>query len=339
MNVEREPKPAPTLRSFRELAGHWQEKYPDTLHASLNEQKEYKEELQAREDQISSHTLREALDEHGINSTGIQEDENGHYILPRPDTSNVPVLPDGYAYKGGAARTLLREALGLKTIRGPRDLDVIRLAAQEPYPHADREISKRFMPEDYEHGDGVEPITDIDQYLNQRDLTINEVLATNTEVIATEQAILDTARNIIRMTNFEHGRYDNRKKMTAKILRFYAQAIVEFEQETYIESSSTFERSFIPPFWAALHLDRAYSHSPDAAEEYVAELVRNEQLPETISSPEEAAEYLNSEMLEWPFHFRHADLKQFNVEDDWIARENLKEDDLYKEQDRLEGLR
>lgn len=338
MRHEKIPGPANTLRSFQELAAYWEKHYPETLAATLSEQNVLQRQLKDREKAVESKELIETLREYNIPTPELYRDEEGYYRLPLPETSSAPKLPDGYGYKGGVARFHLRIALGLPCKFTPRDLDIIRLAPTEPYENADEKLSQKYMPDDFEHGYGVEPVDSTESYFRSRDLTINEVLTTETEIIATEQAILDIVRNILRPTSYTLSRWPNsRDKILAKIVRFYVQSIVELEQEVVIEvDTSTFERSFIPPFWLALNLERAISHSPDAAQEYVDKLVKLSQLPPDINTPERAAEYLTKITLGHPFYFRHADLKQFNIEDRWLSAKQAYEDELYDQQEDLE---
>ncbi len=232
-------------------------------------------------------------------------------------------LPEGYGYKGGAARALLLRSLGIDPTYQPRDIDIVRLSENEPHEGADNEVSKEFMPEDYAHGYGTEPIKDFDDYFAKRDLTINEVIATDEKIFATEACIFDNIRHILRITDFEKHNYDSSgqigPKMLSKILRFYAESIVRYA-DAKIENVEEwqFNKTFISDFWLALQLDRAFEIGHRVAEEFVEQLIRHDYLPETIINADQALEYLLDEMGDDYFYFRHAPDWQYENELEWI---------------------
>ncbi len=232
-------------------------------------------------------------------------------------------LPEGYGYKGGAARALLLRSLGINPLYQPRDIDIVRLAKNQAYEGADDEISKEFMPDDYKNGHGAEPIKDFDDYFAKRDLTINEVLATDEKIYATTDCIFDNIRHILRITKFEKYNYDSSgrigPKMLSKILRFYAEAIERYDDAS-IENVEEwqFNASFISPFWLALQLDRAFEIGPKVAENFVHQLIKQKQLPENIKNANQALEYLLDIMGDDCFYFRHAPDWQYENELEWI---------------------
>ena len=233
-------------------------------------------------------------------------------------THNLPTieLPDGYGFKGGAARAILRKVLGLVVVP-PRDVDVIRLSS-ESYSGADDEIATKFMTHDFEFGDGVEIVSDSKDYLKTRDLTINEVYTDGPKIIATEQCIKDTMRNIIRTTEYERQLYAGEQgigpKMKAKTLRLHAEQVYAVGVSSIPEDDmNKIERSFINPFWLAVQLDRAFERSLEVAENFTKLLVENNIVPDFIKNSTQLGEYLLSEV--YNFHFRNAPHLQYKFED------------------------
>jgi hypothetical protein len=248
----------------------------------------------------------------------------------------VEDLPDGYGLKGGAARYYLRESLGLATDY-PRDRDIVRLLENEPYAGADADIARRFMPKDFEFGDGVEKVLDIDIYFKTRDLTINEILATKKGIIATESAILDTVRNILRLTSFERYNYNPDgyagPKMLAKLLRFYSEMTQLHDGAPSVLDigHERIDMVSISPFWLAVNLDRAWERGRAYATDYTRTLLINNQLPTHVQTPEDAANYLLDCMRDESFIFRSAPDGDYLMEDTWIDQIQSNEDKTISE--------
>jgi len=295
------------------------------LHSiTIQEQHELQTNLEKRESAITDQEVVNVLKEYGI-KTEVHEHPDGYYELTTAnhfDNQNKKPLPSGYAYKGGAARALFLRSLGIDIFAEPRDLDIVRLSETELYEGADDEFAQSFMPDDYTHGTRVEKINDIKEYFETRDLTLNEVLATDEKIWVTKQGLLDSIRRIIRPTEYELNKEEYlNDKMLSKILSFYAQNIERYAEATIAEGVEyQFEKHFISPFWLALQLDRAYEKSSYAAEEFVQELKRRNQIPSTITDAVACAVYLNKllKAKEGAFYYRHAPTEQFEIEEELI---------------------
>jgi hypothetical protein len=224
-------------------------------------------------------------------------------------------LPKAYGFKGGVARSILRESLGLKVVP-PRDVDIIRLDP-EPYDGSDDDVAKEYMSQDFEFGDGVEFVEDSDSYLSTRDFTINEVYVHGSKIIATEQCVKDTIRNIIRITEREKTLYSGDgigPKMKAKILRFHAEQMHAIGVSSIPEDiSNEIERSFINPFWLCVQLDRAFERGVAVADKFTSLLIDNKIIPDDIKSGTDLGDYLLSKVYD--FRFRNAPHLQYNIEE------------------------
>jgi hypothetical protein len=290
---------------------------------------------------VLNRDITEVANEYGADLTGLQverpcrravrvgcestEEANEGSIEMYDEVFSLPVrnpfsgerLPHGYGYKGGAARALLLRTLGIDPAYNPRDIDVVRMTWENDSNADDVAIARRFMPEDFNKGAGVEEITDRDEYLTTRDLRMNEILATFDRIECTRGALLDVMRHIIRPTEFERDELGGiESKMLAKILRFYMEAMYRYD-EAGIEDVPNwqFDEAFISPFWLAVQLDRACDIGMEFAQQYVHLLVDMGQLPKDIESVEDAAAYLLT--LVHRFSYRHAPIKQFEMEDHW----------------------
>jgi hypothetical protein len=356
MKAERPPQQERVYREslpFKDqLSWVYADMFPEAFEPVDNEkQTQLEEGLSDREAILDDMELTQALDEYGIDGSSIEKEAGGRLTIPVKDHFGEKRLPEGYAYKGGAARSLLMRSLDVDPRYIPRDIDVVRVIDKEPYPGADDEVAKEFMPEDFETGHGVEVLYEphpededydegsdkFDGYFGSRDLTLNEVLATDESVTATRECVLDTVRHIIRLTDFEEnsgwesGFSGAGPKMLSKILRFYAESIHRYgKAEIQNVADGQFERSFIKPFWLALQLDRACDVSSAVSDQFVKELTSSGQIPDDIQTVEEAASYLARLMKGdiKPFYFRHAPEEQFTAEAEWL--EEVIDDKYYK---------
>lgn len=306
---------------FNSLQEFFQVRYPDILRETA-EEVGYCAALEYRRDEAATEYPLELLGRLGIDVSKIEQTEGGQFRIEIPPAAlkDIKPLPASYAYKGGAARFLLRRVLDLGVQRAPRDYDLIRISEDAS---RDKELAQEFMPDDAAHGYGVEDATDLDQYFATRDFTLNELYATSTALIATEACLLDTARGIVRLTDHELGRGLG-PKLYAKALRLYAEAILAGEELdiTPVETQwgeEDITPTFIQPFWIALQLDRAYEQGNLVAENFVQTLVSKRQLPDNIASPEEARTYLNERIRDRPFHFRHVPAEELALEDSFVA--------------------
>jgi len=244
-------------------------------------------------------------------------------VLPIFEHITKTSLPDGYAYKGGAARALLLRNTLVDVSATARDLDVVRISEWNKKSELDEEVTNEFMPDDAAHGHGVEIIDDLDKYFNTRDFTMNEVLATESEIYVTKQGLLDCLRRIIRVTDYERDAFGGQvgPKLLAKSVRMHVEMLDAHPSSKLILEDYEIEKSFIPPFWLALQLDRALENGAKHAQRYVSELVKRKIMPEWVMGVDDAIYYLTDQMEENPFYFRYAPESQFRMEEDWVEKQ------------------
>jgi len=120
---------------------------------TTEEQERLQEVLQNREvaveQQETEKTFFELLKEYGIEVGEITEDAEGFFHLPVSSHFSDKCLPDGYGYKGGAARSLLLRALGIEKDSNPRDIDIVRIERLDDasFLQMDKRVAFEFMPE------------------------------------------------------------------------------------------------------------------------------------------------------------------------------------------------
>ena len=261
----------------------------------------YNDFIQHTPNQSDQSEIIDLLNYNGINTKNIRFDKNNNIHIPITAKYNLPDIPNGYAFKGGTARWLLENNLGIDSYIAPRDYDIVRLGFVEPNDNLDDQIASRYMPDDYKNGYGVEIISDEKEYLSQHDFTINELYATNNEIITTPACIKDTINRVIRLTEYEQ-QY-SKDKLLAKAVRFMA------EYEHFVPESASFcdvlkerlEDDNIQAFHIALHLDRAWGRGKEYANKFIHILKQYNQLPEEVNTPEQAVDYLNDFIYDFEY--------------------------------------
>lgn len=322
------------MNGLREQLQLLLERAPHLFDRSIEEREVMHDNLSRREEIVLDRKLPDLMAEYGINLKDLELSE----IAPNRYRMNVrnhfssDKLPQGYAYKGGAARALLLRSLGLDAKAVPRDLDIIRRASDEPFPGADDEYAQRYMPDDFAMMHRVELVFDdrLDFYFSSRDITLNEVFATDTEVIASRECILDTIRHIIRPTRYELEKgYDDEvyempvnDRTLSRILRFYSAAVAQYD-DFIVEDVNLWdlERYSIDIFDLALQFDRAIESGTEVAEIYLRKLKEYNQISKEVESVDDGIAFFQSHISKLDFYFRHAPRSQFQEEYDWIGEE------------------
>lgn len=226
----------------------------------------------------------------------VRKNESGYLEIPVTEVpASIPTLPNGYGYKGGAARTILEHSLGLPYSE-PRDLDIIFLGT-----HADenvsRQLAEQYMPEDFENGYGVEPLEA--DYFSTRDFTLNEVFYDGSKIICTRQCLTDLLRNIVRFTDYEknesyHGDdFFIKPKLLAKAVRIVAHARSTGKERASITGEiDELRELYVDDFHLALHLDRAIEQGAGVADEYVRIMNEKGFIPDHVQTVPDCFEYL-----------------------------------------------
>lgn len=308
------------------LSEVWKAQNPDIGSVTVEMFDQDRDDLEKREASINDMEVQKVLAEFGFDAADLEIDRQIELSGGPEDVYKLKVknhfwdkrLPSGYGYSGGAARALLMRNLGIDPYYMPRDIDVVRLDREEPYDRADEEVAAKFMLEDFAHNHGVRDESDQDRYFNDRDLTINQIIATDKEILITRLGLLDSARHIIRPTDYEKKAFDGEigPKMLARVLRFYVEMINRYGNVS-IEgiNDCVFEKLFVKSFYFALQLDKAVEVSYRLGQDYVDELKKRGRLPDEIESVEDAVSYFLGCTND--FYYRYAPVEQFDLEEEW----------------------
>lgn len=291
-----------------------------TIERTFEDQERRNKLLEIIEQIVEMKSLSELSDEELLEG-GIERRDDETYIIAVSTHFHEKRLPKGYGYKGGAARSLLLRNIGLDPTSLPRDIDIIRLTEEEPESRLDEKLAEEYMPDDLAQGYGVEHIDDTQEYLDTRDLTMNELYATDDFIVATDACLRDTIRGIIRQTDYEYEQYydDIGPKMLAKMLRFYAEALsrgMDFSLDTEVEKK--LEEYGLTWFWMALNLDKAAEIGSKVANQYIEELKKRKQIPDHLDDIEQVTLFLYKQMGPGNFYFRYAPAVDYIREENWI---------------------
>jgi hypothetical protein len=221
---------------------------------------------------------------HNIKVEGLEK--IGANLFKIPVRGEVPDVGAGYGFTGGMARAILEKELGIVSSLEARDIDIVKIIDEE-LNEADKKVGLKFNEDDVRGGHDIEKLEA--DYFHSRDFTINEVLATRDAVYLTKDCLLDTARGVIRFTDYEISFTENEyngveevianDKLMAKAVRL--SALYAFRgREAEIADKEVYQNVYINDFHLALHLDRALQASHEVAVRYIEELDRLNQLPE-----------------------------------------------------------
>lgn len=200
----------------------------------------------------------------------------GHLVIPNPGGSRQLLdtlkLPKSYGFKGGTARELLCDRLGIRDFRAPRDLDLVRRGAF--YVQQDESVAREFMPHDYRHGARVELIRSMTRYLSSRDITINELCALCEGTNVSLLGALDTTGNVIRPSRYRGGSIHRQPSLEGKIflkmVRLFAEAEHFGDASTMVGIPDTVIFSEVD---LAINLDKAFQRETGVAQRFIDALV------------------------------------------------------------------
>jgi hypothetical protein len=246
----------------------------------------------------------------GFDLSDVRSDADGLLrlnITKRFD--GCPELPEGYALKGGAARWLLEENLGIGAGLPPRDLDLIRLKEITPDGTQDHLLSATYMPDDYHHQHGVEIVKDRQAWFRSHDFNVNEVYADGRELVFSPFCLRGTLR---RELGFSPAKAEPKQqnRLVPKAIRlqlesgFTQAGSYRFKQEI---RKAVQRCQGNAAFTLAVELDKAFSRGQDYAEAYVDELADQGILPQKIATPMDAVAWVSRQHpgYDWKYLLRN----------------------------------
>lgn len=178
----------------------------------------------------------------------------------------LPKLPNGYGFKGGAARALLQDVL-LHEKSTIRDIDITMFSDFNPDENFADQLSREYMAEDYLNNYGVEQ-DNLENYFDTRDFTFNEVAAVTVDnkikLLATERCINDLRDKNIVFTDDELRDYETYGNIKYK-LQMKALLFEQIFKKSYGKANfdHSYIEDYIPDFHIALQLNKAFELNND----------------------------------------------------------------------------
>lgn len=325
--------------------------FTDEQKQSFSRESEHHPDQKNLVELLESEDISEILKYYQIDTerVGLREIEPGVFSLPITNPLQLPgILPPGYALKGGAARALLLRQLEIDPTAEPRDIDVIRIISDEPEPGLDKKIIETFESEFVKYK--IETISDFESYFNTRDITQNQIFATQDTIITTRACLLDTVRRIIRLTDFEYNSENYLDpigpKMKIRLLRLYSDALHRYGIESEIPDMPkemwAQETEHVSTFYIALQFEKACQQGEAVAQTFIETLKEADIFPKKIKTINDAYDFLMETIDDRNFYFRAAPIQIYKEEQAFLRDhpDNSKFDNLdTKEPMRPRGVR
>lgn len=269
------------------------------------------------------------------------------------DELNLPSLPKGYAFSGGAARAVFQRQILKEKDVYIRDIDIVSVQELEPDLRLAEWISEKYMPDDYAHGHGVHQES-LKTYFSNRDLTINQVLVSNDKIYITQKAIMALRDKIVDLTDYEKAG-DSWGSISEKLATKAVLMEQTFRAKYGKGSLADKETTCVwieNPFYVALQLDKALQFGNRLARNYIKALVNYGMIDERFA--EEDMDWAKEELSSacyTPFEFKNGNISLDDLELDLLdsAEQSLENqiwaeanfrDDLYygrlKSRDRID---
>ena len=199
------------------------------------------------------------------------------------DPNQFPILPRGYAFKGGVARKALARALRLDSQTSEvRDMDVVHIGQQSD-PEVDLWLSKSYMQDDWIFSKNSRPVIEfqatLKHYFRSREFTLNQAILLHDQVICTAPCICDLLCNTIRTTVNHRHRHGGHTDgiVAAKAIRFFVEGLAE-GRSMRLDNHQLNTRRRIRLFHLAVHFSRALERGDDVGLAFLNEAIRRNRL-------------------------------------------------------------
>lgn len=223
-------------------------------------------------------------------------------------------LPEGYCIIGGAARSVAFAVLHSDMAPPPiRDLDLGYIIDQDPDLSRYDELSAKFMPDDYEHGNGAQGIDEVEDYMNSRDFTMNQVILQGNRLTITKRAVDDIKRGVIRVASYGEAWYpesDLDRKHVSDRLAIKAQlmsVVMHDSGHDVVVDPEMVNRQSSDYFSLALFLQKAFEYGDGVPEKFLDNLRKVGLFDDEVigGAVLDVMRRIDGELLERPFEWRN----------------------------------
>ena len=268
-----------------------------------------------------------------------------------PIFSEIDKMPKGCAVIGGAARSLAFQMIN-KNVEKPipiRDVDVAFFEDEISQEGADI-YAKKFSPDDFAHEHKAQKIENVDEYMDSRDFTMNQIIYKDGELVMSRSAIRDIYKGVINPCEdrvhgyWDHGEevnYENNDISTRLALKAVLQQTVlseyvrgiKIQDGIYNRSLEMNEYYSYGGFQLALAIQKAFDYGENIPQKFLKNVLSGDVFRSDLSFLSDENDNvrnlydtmtdLNESILKYPFDFR-------NAANEYYMRETS--DKLYEEE-------
>ena len=245
-----------------------------------------------------------------------------------PIYSQIDKMPKGCAVIGGAARSLAFMMINPKNqeLIPTRDVDVAYFEDEISQEEADV-YAEYFSPDDFSHNHGAQEISNIEEYMNTRDFTMNQVIYKDGRLIASRAAARDIYKGVInpcddRYEEDNWGYWGDRSDYISTRLALKA-VLQQTVLKEYIDDN---ESSSGNGFQLALAIQKSFEWGDEIPRKFLQNIVTSPIFENDLSFLLDGNGHirdiydimteLNKDILNYPFDFRDAALKFYMSETD-----------------------
>jgi hypothetical protein len=257
-----------------------------------------------------------------------------------PIYSQIDKMPKGCAVIGGAARSLAFMMINPENqeLIPVRDVDVAYFEGEISQEEADT-YTEYFSPDDFSHDHGAQEVSNIEEYMNTRDFTMNQVIYKDGRLIASRAAVRDIYKGVINPCDREGGYWDDdywgensistrialKAVLQQTVLKEYIDDIKINDKirndKFYIDESSSYNG-----FQLALAIQKSFDWGDDFPKKFLQNIVESPIFESDLSfllndngdvrNVYDIMTDLNEDILRYPFNFRNAALRFYMSETD-----------------------
>ena len=272
-----------------------------------------------------------------------------------PIFKDIDKMPKGCAVIGGAARNLAFYMVNpsIEGVIPVRDVDVAFFPEEISKIEADIYAAK-FSPDDYAHNHGAQEIFNIEEYMDGRDFTMNQIIYKDGEIIMSRAAIRDIYKGVINPCEDRDEdnpwRPDENDISTRLAMKAVLQETVlsenvkniKINDRIYCSNFGEYDYcSSYDGFQLALAIQKSFDYGKNIPQKFIQNVAKSSIFTgnkDILSNDRgEVRELydimtdLNENILTFPFDFRNSALKYFMDEtNDAIFEDRMKKYEFFE---------
>lgn len=269
-----------------------------------------------------------------------------------PIFEDIDKMPKGCAVIGGAARNLAFYVANpsIEGVIPTRDVDIAFFPDEISKDEADI-YAEKFSPEDYAHDHGAQEIFDIQEYMDSRDFTMNQVIYKDGELMMSRAAIRDIYKGVINPCDGrgDYWDYDEDDISTRLTMKAVLQETVlsenikniKINDRIYCSRFGYDGYSSYDGFQLALAIQKSFYYGGSIPQKFIQNIVNSDIFTGSkdiffdnrgnVRELYDIMTDLNEDILRFPFDFRDSALKYFMDEtNDAAFEEEMKKYEFFE---------